>query len=246
MRMIACFGKQGVARHVAHLDLLRTMQRALRRAELPIKYSEGFNPHPLLAFGSAMSVGMESTGEYLDVTLSQDMSEEEFFLRAREQMPPGITLLDAHAVSNRYPALMQVISKADYKVWLSWTDHRTAEELFQSMKSALDAPLLAMKKGKKGMKEVDLAPMVLKAQCEVEDIAEAGQICLSLQLVHASSGALNPYLLMPVWLGACGATEAEVKIARTALWAGEDGEQIPVWALPEKEKQDTVREAIEQ
>ena len=234
MRMIARFEKRGVARHVAHLDLLRAMQRALRRAHLPVKYSEGFNPHQVIAFGSAMSVGMESRGEWLDVALRETLAEEEFLARAAAQMPPGITLQEAHAVPDNYPALMRIIASADYEVALQLTQELTQPDWQARLQAAQAAPILAMKKSKKGQKEIDLRELILSVQDQPGRFArgQAGGTLagLQLRLVHASSGALNPLLLLPALLQAMNLT-GSYRIVRQGLYAEKDGAPCPVWLL---------------
>ena len=69
MRIIASFYKHDEVRFVSHLDMQRLFQRAFRRAGLPLSYSKGFNPHPLLSFATALSVGYTSECEYFDVFL---------------------------------------------------------------------------------------------------------------------------------------------------------------------------------
>ena len=71
------FEKTGKLRYISHLDLLRTMQTALRRAKVDMEYSEGFNPHMKLSFASALSVGVTSDAEYMDLELSEPMAEGE-------------------------------------------------------------------------------------------------------------------------------------------------------------------------
>ncbi len=72
MRLIAEFEKIGPAAYISHLDLQRVMGRALRRAKAPIKYSQGFNPHVLMSFATALSVGCESVCEILDLPLEYE------------------------------------------------------------------------------------------------------------------------------------------------------------------------------
>ena len=74
MRLAVVFTKEAPVRFVSHLDVQRLFQRAFRRAKLPLAYSQGFNPHPLVSFATALSVGMTSRGEYLDVTLAEELS----------------------------------------------------------------------------------------------------------------------------------------------------------------------------
>ena len=76
MRIIAVFHKIDGARHISHLDLMRAVQRALRRAGLPVRYSKGFNPHMVLSFASALSLGFTSVGEVMDVAMEEEVSPE--------------------------------------------------------------------------------------------------------------------------------------------------------------------------
>ena len=78
MKMLVVFQKTAWLRHVGHLDLMRAMQRALRRSGVPIAFSKGFNPHLLLTFAAPLSVGMAGEREVMEVPLSGEISEEEF------------------------------------------------------------------------------------------------------------------------------------------------------------------------
>ena len=77
--MLLClqYSKGEEARFLSHLDLMRAMERALRRARLPLAFSEGYNPHPRVAYASALAVGVTSEGEYLDLELEEDLSAQE-------------------------------------------------------------------------------------------------------------------------------------------------------------------------
>lgn len=79
-------------RYISHLDLMRLLQRALRRAEMPLKMSEGFSPHPKLSIKRALKLGVESEHEEASVVLRSNVSCEEFLKRLREQLPEGIEL----------------------------------------------------------------------------------------------------------------------------------------------------------
>ena len=81
MRMLAVFEKSERIRHIGHLDIQRSVQRGLRRSGLPVAYSQGFNPHILITFASALSTGACGKREIMDVTLSEDVETEEFLTR---------------------------------------------------------------------------------------------------------------------------------------------------------------------
>ena len=217
-----------------HLDLLRAMQRAVRRSGIPVKYSSGFNPHQVLAFASAMSVGMGSDGEWLDIALVKEMEEADCFARLAPAMPPGIALTEVHAVEDKYPALMKITARADY-VWRLETEDKAPETSWQQrMRDIFAQPLLAEKKSKKGIREVDLREYILDFDLKRLEDGESGRsqkLCFAMTLVHASEGALNPSLLLPALLARWGISALESTVRRKALWALEGEERRPLWGL---------------
>jgi radical SAM-linked protein len=118
MKVRMAYTKKGSAKYIAHLDLTRLFQRAFRRAEVDILYSEGFNPHPKISFGAPLPVGMEGEREYVDVELVdlgfEDMQEA--FRRLSSQMPQGIELLSCQVVPVGAPKLMALLDTAVYLV----------------------------------------------------------------------------------------------------------------------------------
>jgi len=80
-------------RFIGHLDMVRVFQRALRRADLPISYTEGFNPHPKISFGPALKLGLTSEDQTLTLTLEKPLSLEEIKLKLDEVLPAGISIL---------------------------------------------------------------------------------------------------------------------------------------------------------
>ena len=86
------FTKKGVLKYISHLDLMRLFARALRRAQLPLKMTEGFSPHPKLSFKRALKLGVESENEEGAVVLTDFIEPEVFQSRLQQQLPEGITL----------------------------------------------------------------------------------------------------------------------------------------------------------
>lgn len=82
-------------RYISHLDLMRLFMRALRRADLPVKISEGFNPHPKLSLKRALKLGVESDNEEAAVTLKEFINPKEFQQKLEQQLPEGITIKKA-------------------------------------------------------------------------------------------------------------------------------------------------------
>ena len=89
------FSKKGDLKYISHLDLMRLFARALRRAELPLKMSEGFSPHPKLSFKRALKLGLESDREEGTVILRDFIRPEVFRQRLQQQLPTGMTIKQA-------------------------------------------------------------------------------------------------------------------------------------------------------
>ena len=159
MRMLAVFEKSERIRHIGHLDIQRAVQRGLRRSALPVAYSNGFNPHILVSFASALSTGACGRREIMDVTMAADVSEAEFLTRMNGAMPPEMRLIEARRVEDRHPALTASLKAARYEIRF-----REAEQ-GEKMAAAVDAmmawdEITAHRKTKSGIKECDIKPMI--------------------------------------------------------------------------------------
>lgn len=91
-KVIFSFSKKGLMKYISHLDLMRLFTRALRRAELPLKISEGFNPHPKLSIKRALKLGVESENEEASIVLTETVSPLDFKARLQRQLPEGIEI----------------------------------------------------------------------------------------------------------------------------------------------------------
>ncbi|MDP2937836.1 MAG: TIGR03936 family radical SAM-associated protein [Candidatus Omnitrophota bacterium] len=86
------FAKKGTMKFISHLDLMRLFMRAVRRAALPIKMTEGFSPHPKISLKRALKLGVESDNEEATFVLREPISPDEFKQRLQEQLPEGIII----------------------------------------------------------------------------------------------------------------------------------------------------------
>ena len=89
------FSKKGRMKYISHLDLMRLFMRSLRRAGLPLKISEGFNPHPKLSIARALKLGLESEHEEARIVLREFVKPQDFKTRLQMQLPQGITIKEA-------------------------------------------------------------------------------------------------------------------------------------------------------
>ena len=99
------FKKVGSLQYISHLDLVRTMQKIVTRAKLPLWYTEGFNPIPKMTFAAPLSIGTESVAEYVDIKLIDDMPPEEIMRRLNENMTEEMQVLEAYYTDEKLTAL---------------------------------------------------------------------------------------------------------------------------------------------
>ena len=172
------------AKYVSHLDFVRMFGRAMRRAHLPIAFSEGFNPHPLLTFALPLSVGYTSECEILEIVLTEVLSPEEIVEKLNAVLPEGVKILSAHTGKSN----MKKLDVAHYEVYPEKTPSGILD--FLLMKE-----IFIEKKTKSGIKEVDIRPDIKDIKVglsKVEMILSAGSRSnLKPEVVIA---AMNKYI----------------------------------------------------
>lgn len=200
------FEKTGRAVYISHLDLMRVMQRTLRRAGLPVWYTQGFNPHIYLTFALPLSLGYEGRREPMDFRLLEDMPFDEIARRITGAAPDGIRALSA-AEPVMEPA---DIMWADYEIsFLS--DAAQPREAFSRFLARDE--ILAEKKSKKGMQIIDLRPLFSASEV-------AGEGLLTRFSLRARAGTavnLNPALLLEAFARGEGCSILQKKVVRTAI-----------------------------
>jgi radical SAM-linked protein len=146
------FSKLGRVRWTSHRDVARVWERALRRARLPVAYSAGFSPHPLLSFGLALPTGCESTAEYFDVTLTEPIDILELVGRLSESLPDGIAILAAEPLAAGAASLQEEVTSC---TWQIDVPDVTSAQLSEAAARLLDADAIPVRRTRKGRMEVD-------------------------------------------------------------------------------------------
>lgn len=179
------FTRDRTIRFVGHLDLAKAWERVLRRADLPLAYSQGFHPLPKITFASALPVGCTSEAEVMDVVLAEPLDPNEARRRLNLALPSSMTVTSVVEVPLQSPALQATLRWAEYLVTIE-TDE--AQEQVQSRLSALLAmPSLARER--RG-KSYDLRPLVLSLSVESAQPSSV-QIAMRL-LADANAGTGRP------------------------------------------------------
>jgi len=137
LKIVFKFTKLGRLKFISHLDTMRVLQRSLRRTKIPVKHSEGYNPHPKLSIAFPLSLGIESTGEYGEVELIGDISTAEFVKKMNNNLPEGMNITEADEYKNK-KAVSALISSQIYNFSLVFEREDDFEEALKSLNTILD------------------------------------------------------------------------------------------------------------
>jgi len=110
------FSKQGFIKYIGHLDVMRFFQKAIRRAHIPVAYSEGFSPHQILSFAFPLSVGLTSEGEYFDIELTEEISVESLINSLQNTMVDGFDIISARKLPDKSENCMASVFAAEYRI----------------------------------------------------------------------------------------------------------------------------------
>lgn len=119
MRVRITFAKQGALRYTGHLDLHKLMERAARRADLPLSYSQGFHPQPKISLAAALPLGFASRDEVMDIRLNEEIEPENISSRLKDSLPTGIQILKVERVEESLPPLQTQVLSATYEARLT-------------------------------------------------------------------------------------------------------------------------------
>ncbi|HBR21060.1 MAG TPA: TIGR03960 family B12-binding radical SAM protein [Nitrospiraceae bacterium] len=115
-RMRVEFSKAGVLKYLSHLELVTAIFRSMRRAEIPLRYSQGFHPSPKVAFGPALGVGIAGIREYFDMEITPPFDIDYFILKMNSVLPEGLKIKDAVLMHGKEPSLSSFISRYEYEI----------------------------------------------------------------------------------------------------------------------------------
>ena len=202
------FEKRGRVRYISHLDLNRCMLRAVRRSGLPAWYTEGFHPHMYLMFPLALSLGTESICEVMDIRLTEEVPAEEISDRLNAALPEGLRVFRVGEPT--YTA--QDVAGAEYRVTLCGEGLLPLFDAFLAQEQ-----IIVEKKTKKGMKEIDVKPMVT-----VSDMtADGGDLHLTLRLPAGNEGNINVSVITDAFEKYAGMLVPVTSVLRTKIFCAD-------------------------
>ena len=242
MKIRIRFRKWGVMKFIGHLDMMRYFQKAMRRADIDICYSEGFSPHQIMSFAAPLGVGITSDGEYFDIEVHSSRSSEESLHALNDTMVDGVEVTGYVKLPDHAKTAMSLVAAADYLLYykpdyelpmfgqfndtvkamlppredsgtLSLAEWRTLIDVFFHKEQSFTIT----KKTKKSERELDLKPLVFSFDvCGTDDAPE-----FYLFVNTGSTDNIKPELVLSSFferLGLCYQTEA-IQIHRLDTYA---------------------------
>ncbi len=220
MKVRIKFAKYGAMKYVGHLDLMRYFQKAIRRSDLPIRYSEGFNPHQIMSFAAPLGVGMTSGGEYMDIELTEDVPSADGLRRLQEQMVEGVEILQFRYLPDGAKNAMASVTAAKYEIRWNERDTLPTEQLRREKEAFYDnaAAIPAVKTTKKGERTIDLRPLIREFLIGQEG---DGVVC-RLTLSAGSADNIKPQFVLDAFFSHLGMDAPACGMKRVDLFTEKD------------------------
>jgi radical SAM-linked protein len=221
MKLRIKFSKHGPVKFIGHLDIMRYFQKAIRRAEIDIKYSEGFSPHQVMSFAAPLGVGLTSNGEYMDIEVNSMTDTKTVMEQLNAVMVDGIHISECRILDERAKNAMSLVAAADYTLkFREGNQPADLEGFLKGLESFIDQPQIDVtKKTKKGEKDVDIKPWIYQLSVNGETIF--------MKISAGSADNLKPELVMEAYHKFLGLTlpEFAFHIQREEVY-GNTGDEV--------------------
>ena len=212
MKIRIKFAKEGTMKFIGHLDIMRYFQKVMRRADVDIRYSEGFSPHQIMSFASPLGVGLESRGEYVDIEVLSTDSSKEMLRRINENMVEGMEALSYKALPDDAGNAMSLVAAADYEVrFRKGYEPADLDAFFAGISSFLEKEeIMMLKKTKKGEKEINIRPQIYRMEARPDQT-------IFLQIATGSAANLKPDAVLRAYAESRGEALSEFALMVTRL-----------------------------
>lgn len=224
MKLRIKFTKHGSVKFIGHLDIMRYFQKAMRRADIDIKYSEGFSPHQIMSFAAPLGVGITSNGEYMDIELNSLWDCNTIMNQLNKVMVPGIQITECHQLGDGAKKAMSLVAGADYTLTFHKGKKPDNIDVFFSglIKFTEQDHIFITKKTKKGEKEMDIKASIYELSVKGESVF--------MKVSAGSANNLKPELVMKAYDKWRGQTcpEFTFQIQREEIYGNVGDEKNPV------------------
>lgn len=222
MKVRLKYSKTGLLRFLSHLEVMRVLERAIRRAELPMAYSQGFNPRPRIVYGTASSVGLASETELVDLVLAEDIPILEVTKRLNAVLPSGIDLKSAILLPDRAKPAMAITQASEYRI----TGQGDAVKVMNGLETMVGKTgFIVARQKETRTKNIEVGSMLI--EFFVKEM-ECGRMELILRLKDSPAGNLRPAEVLKA-LNAYFDAGLEVdEIIKTKVLTSTNGTMTPI------------------
>lgn len=231
-RLVFRVGIRGPARFLAHLETMNAWLRSLRRARAPLSYSEGFHPHPKVAFECARPVGEESLANYMDVTLKERVEPEALLARLRAIVPAGFEVYSVQEVPLKIPSLMSQVAGMEY-VFFVPGEREAVEAAVAGLLVSETLEVERKAKKKKGKRRrfsrgpqfrtIDVRPNIVSMSVR-DDLSVEGLVPIDVELTMVGGRGLRPSELLEL----LGHAPLSCRVLRTRTTFASTVQQVPI------------------
>ncbi|SFC30826.1 TIGR03936 family radical SAM-associated protein [Clostridium uliginosum] len=234
MRYLIKYTKEANVKFISHLDLMRTIQKNIRRSELPIQYSRGFNPHMAMSIAQPLAVGIYSEGEYMDIVLVEEVDEKDIVDKLNSVSSSGIKFKTATKIpyvegEKKVPQGMALIDACRYIIKVPYEDVSNLEEEINILLNQEE--WRTIKKSKKGEREVDIKSMIQEFKFWLKD----SDLILNIVINSGSREHLAPDLVVKYIQERTSSAKLEsfVEIKREEMYFSKDEKLVPLYKASE-------------
>ena len=214
------FARSGATVFLGHLDLMTCFERACRRADLPILYSQGYNPRPMMVFALPLGVGIETRCDYLDVSLNCPYDADAFVKELNAFLPEGLRILKSKAIPEPKDSIMSIVTTASYRF--------EAKGIRSAMEKALSEETLIVTKMAKGKeKQTDIRPLLIS----LSQASNGDPDSVEFYAFAGSERNVRPDLILSSLVKYCGMDPEKAenaRVIRLGLFSGEYPRIIPI------------------
>ena len=213
------FARTGAVSYIGHLDLMNLFGRTVRKTGLPILYSQGFNPRPEMVFALPLGVGINTEGDYVDISMSVPVDPEEFIQKMTPLLPDGLVIKSVVYKDEPKNSIMSVVTQAEYSL--------EAPGIFECMKKVMAMDVVEVEKKAKGkMVTNDIRPQILELY---EDRCQEDRV--EILVKAGSSSNLRPESILQAcsrYAGLDVEVAANAVVTRLCLYGGEYPQITPI------------------
>ncbi|MCD5415035.1 MAG: TIGR03936 family radical SAM-associated protein [Clostridiales bacterium] len=240
MLRIRCrFSKKDDMIFTSHLDLVKFFGRAMRRANIPIAYSQGFNPHPIMSFATALGIGVASNAEYLDIQLDKEIEADAFTKSLNDTLPKGLSIWACKYIDKSEKSLMSIVNRSVYAIEMKLKNKTTQKSIEKEVEKFLEQDSIIYikerkkkNKWKRNKKSIEMNIRELIYGIEVMSLIE-GKIIMKMSLAAGSENNLKPEVVISKLneMSEVSAIEDSIRVTRLDLLKRQGEQYVPLMSI---------------